>query len=112
MAEYRNFIGYVQFDVNDREVGSQKVRDFVIQPVGTGGGSLRVTLWPEFAGAKVEKGDSVHVQGKFSMNTSNGKTYANLSCTDLTVNGVRQEKASEEIDNPVEEEDEDFDPGF
>lgn len=112
MAEYRNLIGIVQFDVNEREVGSQKVRDFVIQPAGSAGGSVRVTLWPEFAGAKVEKGDSVHVQGKLTQNTSGGKTYVNLSATDLIVNGARQAKASDEIDNPVTEEDEDFDPGF
>lgn len=109
MPEYRNFIGFVQFDVNEREYSGQPLKDFVIQPVGSGGGTIRVTLWPELSHADVKKGDSVHVAGKFETPTVKGKQYFNLSATDLTLNGVKIEKRTEEISNPVEDEDEDLD---
>lgn len=115
MAEYKAFAGFIQFDPNERETPSeQKLRDVVIQPIGYGAKeipSVRVTIWPEFGAVNLSKGDFIAVQGKFTTANVKGKTYFNLSASQLVVIAA-SEKAEAEVENPVEEEDEDFDPGF
>lgn len=110
MSEFDTYMGFVQFDVNAREVSGQKIRDFVIKPKGSDK-SLRITLWPEWAGATVAKDDFVVVEGKVKTNVSGGKTYYNLNPTRF-VNLGHQAKGTDEVANPVAEEDEDIDPGF
>lgn len=111
--QYKPILGFVQFDVNERDAGSQKVRDFVIQPGGSGDvPALRVTLWPEYGHVDVEKGDLVVVEGQVKTNVSNGKTYFNLSPTKLKV-FKSETKLTDGVENAVEEEDDaEFDPGF
>lgn len=114
MPEYKAFAGFIQFDPNERETPSkQTLRDVVIQPIGYGSKeipSVRVTVWPEHAGVNLSKGDFIAVQGKFTTANVKGKTYFNLSASQLAVLAAG-EKAEAEVENPVEEED-DFDPGF
>lgn len=94
MAEGGKWIGvagFVQFDVKDREIGDRKVRDLVIRQVGSAGTNINVTLWPDFKDVKVKKGDFVALEGKYSKSTVDGqdgpKTYHNVSCQRILVNG-------------------------
>lgn len=113
MSQYKPILGFVQFDVNEREVNGQTVRDFAIQPGGSGDvPQIRVTLWPEYADFKVAKDDLVVVEGLVKTNSKGGKTYYNLTPTKIKNLGPAFTKSTEEVENPVEEEDEDFDPGF
>lgn len=114
MAEYKAFLGFIQFDPNERETPSkQTLRDVVIQPIGYSKDvpSVRVTIWPEFGDVILSKGDLIAAQGKYTVATVKGKTYHNLSASQLAVVSAAA-KADVEVENPVEEEDEDFDPGF
>lgn len=115
MAEYKAFAGFIQFDPNERETpGGQKLRDVVIQPIGYGAKeipSVRVTIWPEFDGVELAKGDFIATQGKFTTANVKGKTYFNLSASQVAVIAAA-DKADAEVENPVEEDDEEFDPGF
>lgn len=113
MATYKTLAGFIQFDPNERETTSgQKLRDVVIQPIGQGTEipSVRVTVWSEYDETELSKGDFIAVQGKFTTATVKGKTYFNLSASDLAVISSAV-KSTDEVENPVEEED-DTDPGF
>lgn len=87
MAEtrYNTVAGFVQFDVEERTAGDQEVRDFLVQAIGSGGSNVRVTVWPEYVDVDIQKGDFVAVQGKFTTETVNGKTYHNISANKLKV---------------------------
>lgn len=100
--------------MNEREYSGQNLKDFVIQPIGQGDAipSVRITLWPELSHADVKKGDFVAAQGKFTVERKGDKVYYNLSASDFAHNGVTVAKSTDVVENPVEEEDEDFDPGF
>ena len=115
MAEYKAFLGFIQFDPNERETpAKQQLRDVVIAPIGYGKDvpNVRVTIWPEFGDTILSKGDLIAVQGKYTTPNVKGKTYHNLSASQLAVVPQVAKSDVEEIENPVEEEDEDFDPGF
>lgn len=112
MADYKPILGFVQFDVNEREANGQKLRDFVIQPGGAGEvPPIRVTLWPEYAHVNVSRGDLVVVEGQVKTNNVKGKVYYNLNPTKFRNLG-QDTKSTDEVENPVEEEDDEFDPGF
>ena len=85
----------------------------VVEPIGQGDSipSVRLTVWPDHAGTILSKGDFIAAKGKFTTNNAKGKTYYNLSVSDLWV-GNPAPKTSDEVVNPVEEEDEPDDPGF
>lgn len=106
----------MQFPVNDRETnGGTRVREVVIKPMGATGNdvpNLRITVWPDFEEVEIGEGDLVAADGKFTTNTNGGKTYYNLSATALNVNGKKVGKVTDGVENSVQEEDEDFDPGF
>jgi hypothetical protein len=82
---YRTVSGFVQFDVNERDVNGRTVRDFLVQQTGSEGKNIRVTLWPEFADVAIEKGDLVFATGKFTTPNIKGKTYLNLSANRIAV---------------------------
>jgi len=84
-AKYNTIAGFIQFDVNEREVSGQNVRDIVVQAVGSGGRNVRITIWPEYSAVALDKGMFVVASGKFTESESNGKTYLNLSASELLV---------------------------
>lgn len=110
MPVYKPFSGFIQFEP---EVYENR-RSVVIKPIGATGNEvplLRVTIWPDFGDVNLSKGDFIAADGKFDTQTKNGKTYYNLSASELVViPGVK--KVTEEVENPLQEDDEDFDPGF
>lgn len=113
MATYKPFLGFVQFDPNEREVNGQDIRDVVIKPIGYAGDdvpNIRVTLWPEFKDVILGQGDLLAVDGKYTTPNIKGKVYHNLSATSVVVLPAAA-KSTDGVDNPVEE-DEEFDPGF
>jgi len=87
VADYATAVGFVQFDVTEREANGTDVRDVTIRTPGTEGQLIRVTLWPEFAEAEVEKGDFLAVDGKLEVREVDDKTFINLSANKLYVNG-------------------------
>ena len=114
MPVYKTIAGFVQFDPNERELPSkQKVRDVVIRPIASGDApNVRITVWPEHGAVALEKGHFVVAQGKFTESSVGGKTYYNLSASDLVVL-TPVAKSTDEVENPVaDEEDASFDPGF
>jgi single-stranded DNA-binding protein len=83
-------IGVVQFDPNTREVNNQTVTDLTIKTPGSDGKLIRVTIWPEFQlPTTPKKGDVLVVDGKFSVNTYEGKdgrrSQAQISPTSVTL---------------------------
>lgn len=86
MAEYATAIGFVQFEVTERELPSgQTVRDATIRTPGSDGRLVRITLWPEFDETEVNEGDLIAVDGKFEERNVDGKTYLNLNPNKLAV---------------------------
>lgn len=86
--QYATALGFVQFDVDERDVNGQVVRDVTIRTPGTapdGGKLLRVTLWPEFAAESVEKGDFIAVDGTVDVRQVGDKTYVNMNASSLAI---------------------------
>lgn len=105
-AVYRTVTGFVQFDPNEREANGQDVRDILVQQAGGEGVNIRVTVWPEFAGMEIRKGDFVAISGKLTKNTAKGKTYLNLSAKDLVViPGADADRSSAGVDGALDEDD-------
>ncbi len=98
MAEYATAIGFVQFDVDERDVSGQTVRDVTIRTPGADGKLVRVTVWPEFSDTAIEKGDFVAVDGVFEARTVGDKTYLNMSAKSLLVQKSAS-KADPEVAN-------------
>lgn len=99
--------GFVQFEPQEREANGKNVTDIVIKTQGGDGKFLRITLWPELLvekslGRKIEKGDLVHVDGKFSSSTYQDKegkqrTSLQISAFLLNVNGTKIERSDREV---------------
>lgn len=98
--QYATALGFVQFDVDERDVNGQTVRDVTIRTPGTpstGGGVLiRVTLWPEFAATEVTKGDFIAVDGTVDVREVGGKSYVNMNAKELAVT-VPAKKLTREV---------------
>lgn len=77
--QYATAVGFVQFDVTEREANGQTVRDATIRTPGTDGSLIRITLWPDFDEAGVEKGDFIAVDGSVEVREVDGKTYVNMN---------------------------------
>lgn len=86
---YATAVGFVQFDVDERDAAGQTVRDVTIRTPGTpktGGGALiKITLWPEYASTNVEKGDFIAVDGTLEVREVGDKTYINLNASNLAI---------------------------
>lgn len=101
MSEYAVAMGFVQFDPKDKEVNGQAVRDITIKAAGSQK-LIGITLWPEYAGVEVKKGDFVAVDGKFSSSLgqkkSTGETveYISISPYALVVT-PQAEKAERKV---------------
>jgi hypothetical protein len=86
VADYATAVGFVQFEVTERDLPSgQTVRDATIRTPGSDGRLVRITLWPEFDETEVNEGDFIAVDGKFEERQVEGKTYLNLNPNKLAV---------------------------
>ena len=85
MAEYATAAGFVQFDIDERDVGDQTVRDVTIRTLGAEGKLVKITVWPEFDEAVIERGDFVAADGEFQTRQVGDKTYLNLNAKKLAV---------------------------
>lgn len=85
LADYATAVGFVQFDVEEREAAGQTVRDVTIRTPGAEGSLIRLTVWPEFEDTPIEKGDFVAADGPFEAREYNNKTYLNLNVRTLAV---------------------------
>lgn len=87
-------VGFVQFDPRDRDANGKQITELVIKTPGGGdhgGKQIRVTVWPEhLLDEKVEKGDFIAVDGKFTTSSyqdANGvaRTGLQISASTLVV---------------------------
>lgn len=89
--EFKGIAGFVQFDVDTRDVNNQEVRDVTIRAFGEAGPLVRITVWPEHDADEVviERGDVVFVDGPFEKRvvpTDDGqREYLNISASMLAV---------------------------
>lgn len=63
--EYVTAVGFVQFEVKEREANNQTVRDVVIKTPGSSS-YVRITVWPEFESTIINRGDFIAVDGVFT----------------------------------------------
>lgn len=98
---YRSFIGFVKFEPKEAEAGGKDVRQIVLREVGIKEQALdvRATLWPSHEGVAVEQGDLVAVEGKFTVNKTEEKTYFNLSVSRIVNLGASDPGVREETTN-------------
>lgn len=87
MPDYATVAGFIQFDVNERDVNGQEVRDVTVRAIGTQK-LVKVTVWSDFSDVPLAKGDFIVADGKFSTNEGQAKdgtpiTYLNLSASNL-----------------------------
>jgi hypothetical protein len=99
-TEYAVAAGIIQFDPIEREAAGQDIRDITIKAIGSQK-LIKVTLWPEFEGTDVKKGDFVVADGKFTTSLGQAKDgsqreYLNLSASQLVVVPAA-EKAAREV---------------
>lgn len=110
---YLSVVGFVQFEVNERDANGQDVRDFSVKPSGSDK-LIRVTLWPEFSHAPVEVGDFVGAEGAFTRSTFNDKDTGEkreslqINANKLNVNGKRYDPQERETTRSSQNEDEDL----
>lgn len=86
---YASASGFVQFDVKERDANNQTVRDVTIKSTGSQQ-LISVTVWPEFDGVEIKKGDFVAVDGLYKVNSGQSKDggtkdYHNISAGSLVV---------------------------
>lgn len=86
-VEYVGAQGFVQFDVNERDVNGQTVRDVVVKNAGKPI-NIRITLWPEFEDVDVQKGDFVAVEGKFTRNTYQAQDGTNKESLQISASSL------------------------
>jgi hypothetical protein len=100
-AIYRTFCGFVKFEPKEAEAGGKDVRQIVFRNAGIKEQAIdvRATLWPSHEDVPVAQGDWVEVEGKFTVNKTEDKTYFNLSVSRIRVNGVTYEGTREETTN-------------
>ncbi len=89
MSDYAVAAGIVQFDVNEKEANGQNIREVTIKTF-TSQKLIKVTLWPEFDGVDVKKGDTLFVDGKYNVSLGQGKDgsqreYVSISATQVAV---------------------------
>jgi len=69
MADYATAVGFVQFEPVEREANGQTVIDYTVKSPGAEGNLIRITVWPELQGDKIEKGDFIAVDGKLTLSS-------------------------------------------
>lgn len=87
--------------IKEREASGQTVRDFTIKT--TGGKLVRVTLFPEWDDVKIVKGAGVTVEGRASTNESNGRTYYNITASNLVVTLPAKKREREVVNQSAED---------
>lgn len=112
---YRSFSGFVKFEPKEAEAGGKDVRQIVFRNCGIKEQAIdvRATLWPSHERVEVEQGDFVAVEGKFTVNKTEDKTYFNLSVSRISVNGSKpDEGVREETTNGGSNDDADDDESY
>lgn len=113
---YRTILGIVQFDPKDAEAAGKPIRSITIRATGFKEQSVRVfaTLWPSHAHVKIEKGDVVIVEGKYTQGKGEKDgapvTYHNLSVNRIAVlakvdEGKRVETVNDGADDDAADDD-------
>lgn len=111
---YRSFTGFVKFEPKEAEAGGKDVRQIVLRNVGVKEQAMdiRATLWPSHESVAVAQGDLVTVEGKFTVNKTDEKTYFNLSVSRIFNHGPGEEGVREETTgggaNDTEDDDESY----
>lgn len=65
MADYGTIHGTVEFEPEDKKIGTATVRKFTIRSAASQN-NVYVTLWPPAHKTVIKRGDSVTVSGKFN----------------------------------------------
>lgn len=101
-SQYVSANGFVQFDPVEREANGQNIVDYTIKTPGTDGVLVRVTVWPELQGDKIEKGDFLAVDGKLTIGSyvkdGESRQSIQISATQLAVLKGRK-RAEREVVN-------------
>lgn len=115
-TEWRTLFGVVQFDPTPRNANGKDVLSISLRTAGVKEQSQMVscTLWPSHAALfeKVQKGDAVVVEGKYSVNKGqdkegNPRTYHNLSISRILLLGPLDGGSDVEVTSGGEDEPDD-----
>lgn len=80
--------GFVQFDPKERDANGQTVIDYTIKTPGPEGNLVRVSVWPELQGAKIEKGDFIAVDGKLNISSFAGDDGKSRQSVQITASAL------------------------
>lgn len=105
--QYRTIYGVIQFDPRDGEAAGQPVRNITVRQTGVHekeAVNVSATLWEQFAGVAVERGDVVVLEGSYQTKAGKDKndnpvTYHNLSVNGICVLGKLDKGAEAETAN-------------
>ncbi len=88
--EYKSVAGFIQFDVEDRDVNGTSVRDVTIRALGSEGPFIKITVWDDFEDIELNRGQFIAVDGPFEARVAANKegvkkTYLNMSAKSIVV---------------------------
>lgn len=89
--QYRTIVGVVQFDPRDGEAAGQTVRNITVRQTGVHekeAVNVSATLWEQFAGVEVERGDVVILEGSYQTKAGKNKSGDPVTYHNLSVNGI------------------------
>jgi hypothetical protein len=70
-TDYVVAAGFIQWEPEIREVNGQTVRDVKVHAIGSQK-PFRITLWPEYAGIALQRGDFIVAEGRLRTSVANG----------------------------------------
>ena len=76
-SEYVTIIGFIPFEIQEREVNGEIVRDVTVRDA-VSGDLIKCTVWASFDDIEVYQGDLVAIEGKLSVREYKGSKYFNL----------------------------------
>ena len=75
--EYVTIIGFVPFEITEREVNGETVRDVTVRDA-ISGDLIKCTIWANFDDIEIYQNDLVAIEGKLSVREYKGNKYFNL----------------------------------
>ena len=97
VADYATVTGFIQFDVDTRDLSTgQEVRDVTIRSTTTGE-LIRITVWPDFDNTELYKGQFIAVDGEVTVREVGDKVYTNLSARSIAVLDAEAPKEREVV---------------
>lgn len=87
---YISVFSIVQFPPEEKDINGKDCLKFTVRPSGgKGTPNFSCTLWPEHADlfASIDVGSVLALQGKYTVNKSNDKTFHNLSVSGIDILG-------------------------